>query len=233
MYTLKGRVGYSETSTDGRISIVSIVNHMQNTSSYEYYQLGTSFDFLRELGQVWILNSWQIVFEKRPKVYEDISIRTWAYDYSDVFGYRNYVLEDANGEVCAYANSVWVMTDAKTGRPTKALERSRIGYSGEPRFEMDYQDRKIIMPIDMEEIESFYVKRNQLDTHLHVNNVKYIEMALQYLPEDFELKQLRIQYIRSAILGDKITAKLTNKDGKIYISLDSDEGKPFATLELS
>lgn len=233
MYTFEGRVGYSEAASDGLIGIAAIVNHMQNTSSYEYYDLGTSFDILRELNQAWILNAWQIVFKKRPKVYEAIKVHTWAYDYSDVFGYRNYVMENGNGEVCAYANSVWVMTDPKTGRLTKAIERSRAGFSGEPRFEMDYKDRKIIMPKNMEEIETFYVKRDQLDTHLHVNNVKYIEMALQYMPQDFQLEELRIQYIRPAILGDRITVKILEQDSKLYISLDSDEGKPFATLELS
>ena len=233
MFTLNERVSYSETACDGKISVVGIVNHMQNLSSYEYYARGASFDELKEDGQVWLLNSWQVVFERRPKVYENIKMSTWAYDYKDVFGYRNYLMEDEDGEKLAYANTVWVMVDSKTGRPVKATERAKAGYAKEEKLDMKYADRKIKMPKDMKKVDTLVIKKSQLDTHMHVNNVKYIEMAMEYMPEDFELRQLRVQYVKSAICGDNVIVKCLMVEDKFYISLDGEDNRPFATLELS
>lgn len=233
MYTVNTRVGYSEVSHDGLISISSIVNHMQNCSSFETFDLGASFDNLKEHGMFWVLNAWQIVFERRPAAYENISVSTWSHGCDNIFGFRNFVIKDKDDNLCAYANSIWAVADFKTGRPVKIPEKVKEAYSSEPKLDMEYADRKIIMPKELEVKETFLIKTNQIDTHMHVNNVKYIQMAMEYLPEDFPLRQLRIQYHKSAVLGDRVTAKIKEQDNKFYISLDADDNKPYATLELS
>lgn len=233
MYTVNTRVGYSEVSHDGLISIKSIVNHMQNCSSFETHDLGASFDSLSEHGMFWVLNAWQVVFERRPAAYENISVSTWSHGCDNIFGFRNFVIKDKDDNLCAYANSIWAVADLETGRPVKVPQKVREAYVSHPKLDMEYADRKITMPKDMLEIESFFIKKDQIDTHMHVNNVKYIEMALQYLPDEFEIKQLRIQYHKSAVIGDIVTARIKEAENKFYVSLDSKDNKPYATLELS
>ena len=36
----------------------------------------------------------------------------------------------------------------------------------------------------------------------HVNNARYVEMALSYLPPEFPIREIRVQYIRQAMLGE-------------------------------
>ncbi len=50
---------------------------------------------------------------------------------------------------------------------------------------MEYADRKICVPEEMEEQESFQVAKHHLDINHHVNNAQYIKMAEEYLPEGF------------------------------------------------
>lgn len=231
MYTFKSRVRYSETDIDRLLSIEGIVNYMQDCSSFQYEDLGMSMEYLWSKKLSWILNSWQLIIERRPRVCEWITIGTLAYGYKDIYGYRNFVIEDQQGNRCAYANTVWVLMNPETCRPTKITEDAKIGYSEEPRIEMNYEDRKIAVPILLDLHDSFCVLREHLDANLHVNNAKYIQMAMEYLPDGFEVRQLRVQYLKSAVLGDVMVPKTGQIDNKYYISLDTIKGRPYAVLE--
>lgn len=231
MYTYNSRVRFSETDTDRLLSMEGIVNYMQDCSSFQYEDLGASIDYLSSIKKNWILNTWQIVIERRPKVYEQITVGTIPYDYKDIYGYRNFFINDSEGNRCAYANTVWVLLNSDTNMPTKVTEKAVVGYNNEPKLDMDYADRKIIIPKTLESHDPFKVLYNHLDTNLHVNNGKYIRMAMEYLPNDFIVKQMRVQYVKSAVYGDTIVPKIGKIDNKFYVSLDNINNKPYAILE--
>ena len=60
------------------------------------------------------------------------------------YGYRNFTLEDAGGSTLAYANSVWVLVDTRTGRPVKVPQEFADTYGLEPQLEMECAKRKLI-----------------------------------------------------------------------------------------
>ena len=53
------------------------------------------------------------------------------------YGYRNFTLEDTGGSTLAYANSVWVLVDTRTGRPVKVPQEFADTYGLEPQLEME------------------------------------------------------------------------------------------------
>lgn len=233
MYTYKSRVRYSETGTDMRLTLEGIINYMQDCSSFHYEDLGCSNSYLESIELGWILNSWQLIIERRPEAFEPITIGTLAYDFKGIYGYRNFVIEDEAGNRCAYANTVWVLMNTKTGKPTKVVPEAVKGYSSQPKLPMEYKDRKIHPPDSMRSFESFPVLKTHLDSNHHVNNSKYIQMAMEYLPGEFEAGELRVQYIKSALLGDIIIPKMAYRDNKHYISLEDSAGSVYAALEFT
>ena len=48
---------------------------------------------------------------------------------------------------------------------------------------MEYESRKIALPKEAKELESFPVRRYHIDTNEHVNNCQYVQMALESLPK--------------------------------------------------
>ena len=97
---------------------------------------------------------------------------------------------------------------------------------------MPYEGRKIAMPEKCESLPPFPVRRYHIDTNEHVNNCQYVQMALESVPQETVVKQLRVDYKKSAVLGDMIFPKMSAEDGRIVVELCDGEGRPYAVVEL-
>ena len=96
---------------------------------------------------------------------------------------------------------------------------------------MDYADRKIALPEEMTVQNAFPVEVYHLDTNHHVNNGQYVKMAGAYLPQGFEIAQMRAEYKKSALLGDMICPKVAVEEDKVIVSLDDEAGNAFTVVE--
>jgi len=71
-----------------------------------------------------------------------------------------------------------------------------------------------------------------LDTNLHVNNAQYAEIAREFLPGDFEIQELRVEYKKAAVLGDKMVPRISREEDGYTVSLTGEDGSPFANMYL-
>ena len=189
-------------------------------------------DYLEKKGQVWVLSSWQIIVKRYPVLFEKIRVSTWPYAFKRFLGSRNFTMEDENGELIAYANSLWTFLDIASGRPVNVDEKQIQAYELGEKLEMDYSSRKITVPGDMKEYPSFQVRTHHLDTNHHVNNGQYVLMAQEYLPKGFKVGQMRAEYRKQAVLNDVILPKV-KEEGDIYtVVLENPEKEVYAAVEL-
>ena len=231
MYKMEGRVRYSECAADNRIKIPAIINYFQDCTTDNSEQIGVGHDFLVERKRAWILNSWQVEIKRRPEVRESIEVSTWATGFKGVFGPRDFYLKTKNGEELACAHSLWVYIDTETGRPVKPTEEEIAVYEvGEP-IPMETVSRKIKLPEQATWVDTFPVHKYHIDTNAHVNNSRYIELACEALPEDFEVKKLRVEYKKAAVLGDRMVLKRVIEEERIVAELCDEDGNTYAIVE--
>ena len=235
MYTFDGRVRYSEVGTDGNMTLIALLDYFQDCSTFHSEDIGLGPDYLRELNQVWMLSAWQICVNRYPHLCEKIVIGTAPYDFRGFVGYRNFEMKTQGGEVLAYANSVWSLMDLAKMAPAKPTEKMLTGYVLEEKYPMEYAPRKIHVPEDGEHMEPFAVKEYHLDTNNHVNNGQHVRMAMDYVPKDFRVRQLRVEYKNQAILGDMIyPAVSSDKEAGLYtVALNREDGRPYSIVELN
>lgn len=234
MYTFDGRVRYSEVGEDGCMSLQALLDYFQDCSTFQSEDIGLGISYMKNLGQVWLLSAWQICVERYPAFGEHILIGTMPYEFRGFMGYRNFLMRTGDGETLAYANSIWSLMDIKSMRPMKPNEDMTSGYVLEEKYPMDYAPRKIAVPEDGKALESFVVKPHHLDTNHHVNNGQYVRMAMDCIPGDFKIRQLRVEYKSQAVLGDEIyPVAAVGKEGKRYtVSLNKEDGTPYSIVEL-
>lgn len=231
MYQFKSRVRYSEVELDKKLDLSAIIDYFQDCSTFQSEDIGLGIDYLRSINRAWLLSSWQIIVNDYPELGQEITSSTWAYDFNGIYGYRNFMIENNQKEVLAYANSIWVYIDTKSGRPTRVTDDIANTYGLEEKIDMNYAPRKISFPKDMNSLAPFSVIRSNIDTNNHVNNGQYIKMAEEFLPEDFVIKQMRADYRKAARLDDLIVPKLAKtQDGYIVVLADT-EDKPFTIIE--
>lgn len=233
MFQMKRPVTYSEVGPDYKVDMAQVINYFQDCSCFHSDSLGVGLENMDGFGKIWIMNSWQIIVDRYPKYGEQITVGTWPYDFKGPMGLRNFVIDDASGQRIARANSVWAIMDVATGRPARVDEELLDAYHIEPKEEMDYAPRKIKVSGEFELFESFKVRKDCLDTNQHVNNGRFVAMALEYVPQEFKVRQIRVEYKLSAYHGDLLVPKRQISDGKVVVLIENEQGNVCVITEFT
>lgn len=205
MYTFDSRVRYSETDPQGRMSLEAVIDYLQDCSTFQSEDLGVGLEFMREHDVAWIVNFWQIDVLRMPVLGEQIRIGTSPYELRGFMGLRNFMIEDQDGTRLVNANSIWSLFNLEKGMPVRVMKEMAAAYELYPRFDMDYQPRKVKVPAEGgREMEPIRVSEAMLDSNHHVNNGQYIRLAAAYLPEGTAVRRLVVEYKSQARLGDII-----------------------------
>lgn len=232
MYSFTSRVRYSEADQEGKLSLSALMNYLQDCSTFQSESLGVGLDYLKNRHRAWLLSGWQIVIERYPKIFEEITIGTHPYDFSGGLGWRNFMIMDAEGNYLVKANSIWLYLDTESGRPVRPDEAEVAAYGTAERIPMDYAPRKLLLPKDLRSGEPIPVRPHHLDTNHHVNNAQYVEIARELLPEALAIKELRVEYKNQARLGDVLYPQIGKQDDWYYIGLANEKGRYYATMAL-
>lgn len=230
MYEYKDRVSYSRIGTDGRMKVYAVVNALQDCCLFHSEEVGLSCMDLREDSHAWLVSSWDIVFKKRPLMGEEFVIRTWPYRFRGIFGMRNFLMESMDGEILCYADSQWFYFDHQSGKPIRPGKDEVEPFGMEEPYPMEYKSRKLMYPGDLELAGTYQVCENHMDTNWHVNNGEYVRIAANYLPDGYQVNELRVEYRLAAKLGDEIQI-LTKQEGENYYVVMTDaERSPYVIL---
>lgn len=231
-YMMDGRVRFSEIDHTRKITVPSIINYFQDCSTFQSEDIGVGLDVLSKKKKAWILTYWQIVIDHYPKMNDKIQVSTWASKFKGMLAERNFCMTDENGEKAAYAQSVWVYMDVEKGRPVRPDQEELDAYGQCEPLEMEYESRKIALPEECMSLEPFPVRRYHIDTNEHVNNCQYVQFAMELLPKDQVIHQVRVGYKKSAVLGDVIYPKYAKETDRTVIELCDENGVSYATVEV-
>lgn len=232
MYTFDSRIRYSEADSEGKLTMASLLNYFQDCSTFHSEDVGLGVDYFKEVHQVWVLSSWQIVVDRYPDLCERVVIGTQPYDMKGFLGYRNFAMMTENGEYLAKANSIWSLLDLDKGKPVSASEEMMQKYGIGEKLDMEYAPRKITIPEGGVSGEAIVVKQHHLDTNHHVNNGQFVNMAMEFLPENFTIGQLRAEYKKQAFLDDVLLPYVVADENRVVVSLTDEKGAPYVVTEV-
>ena len=232
IYEFSGRVRYSEIDHRGTMTLPALINYFQDCSTFHSESIGLGMERLKLKKKAWVLSYWQIIIDRYPKLYEKITTGTFATEFKGLFGNRNFYMKDEEGGRIACANSIWVFMDLEKGRPCRPAEEDIAPYGVNEPLDMPYEDRKISVPEVFEDREWFPVRKYHIDTNEHVNNYQYVQMALEMLSGDISVRQVRVDYKKSAVLGDIMYPGVAQDQGRIVTELRDENKRPYAVIEM-
>ena len=238
MYSFDSVIRYSELDNQGQLNIEALLNYFQDCSIFHSESLGYGVEYLKEHHIMWVLSSWQIEIDRLPALCEKVTVGTFPYDFKGFFGYRNFYLKDEAGEYIAKANTLWTLLDTDALRPVVPPTDMKEAYVLSPKLEMVDAGRKITVPEGGEPKETVTVGLHHLDTNHHVNNVQYVKMAMAFLPSDFQVSRLRVEYKKQALLHDVIKPYVVqtqqeNGQSVYVVSLQDENGTVYVNVEFS
>ena len=233
MYQFDSRVRYSEVNSEQQLMISSMLDYLQDCCTFQSEDMGLGVDYLKREQVAWVLSSWEIEILRYPKMGERIQVGTWPSEFKGFYGSRNFLMKNENEEVLAKANSLWVFMDTEKMRPTRVNDTfvERYGSVIEPPLEGNWSERKITVPKEATAMEPVQVAKFFIDTNHHMNNGKYVLVAEEYLPEDFMVGRLRVEYKKAAVLGDVLYPAVTVKEDVVTVVLADEEGRTYAIVQ--
>lgn len=230
-YQTEGRVRFSEIDHRQKITLPGIINYFQDCSIFQSEKLGYGLKYLKEQKKAWMLSAWQIVIARYPRLGERIVVSTWASGFRGICGDRNFCMRDGEGNVAAYADSLWVYMDLDRKRPVKPGDEEKAAYGVSEPLDMCLPDRKIELPEKMQSLPAFSVLRGHIDTNEHVNNCQYVQMALEACRDEISVGKLRVEYKKSAVYGNKVVPKTGTDGDRTVVELCAADGNPYAIVE--
>ncbi len=216
-------ISSGKTDKNGKMKLFSAVQWMQDCSVLDFMADSTFCEWLRANRVTPVVNFRQLEVLRVPKLCEKITCSSHVYDIRGAFGYRNTAIYDADGKACYKSWSIAAFVNLETGRLSRISADMPGTSEWLPRLNMTYGSRKIVLPdVQATPLEPYRVQRNDIDYNNHVNNAQYIRMALEYLPEDFQVAGLRVDYKKPVLPGSVISPSIILGDDVAYVLLAVD-----------
>ena len=235
MYEYGKRIGFSECGTDKKLSITALIDAFQDCSTFQSEDSGVGFDVLEKKNLVWVINYWELQIDRLPGLCDRVVVGTYPYSFKGCFGLRNFYMKDEDGSFLVRANSMWTLIDRVQVRPVKAPDFIHEAYTVEPKLDMNYSSRKVMIPegddIKVTEKEPIHIQQHHLDSNNHVNNGQYVKLAMSQIDDPADIGVLRIDYRRQAMLGDVIYPVVYSTEDQSVVALYDRERSPFSVSQ--
>lgn len=208
-----------ETGPEGRLTLYSLFDYLQDIASDHAVVLGYGRDDLLERNQFWVLSRMYAEINDLPVWGERVIVRTWPRGTEKLFALRDYLVMMPDGRKVAMATSSWLIID----RTTRKIQRTDHGLSSfinnpEPDHVLPRNAAKLYPPATEEHFTShFRVKVSDLDINLHTNNVRYLKWIIDSHNPAFVMNNVpafvEINYLAESRYNDEINIKMSeNKD---------------------
>ena len=232
-------IHYYEVDIHKRALITSIMNYLGDMAMYQSEKLNVGIEYLKENRLAWVLYKWDITMESYPLLNESVKMKTYAYSFNKFYAYRKYEIIDAQGNKIGYADSVWILINTDRRRPIRITKDMYevYGIDQDNNTPINIENIPSITTVDSE--KSFQVRYSDIDTNMHVNNVKYAAWALETVPKDIvldhKLTNIKVTYIKETTYGEtiKVSTEMIREEDKIRCihKIINEEGTEITLLE--
>lgn len=231
MYEMTVRVRFSDISRNGKLRLYELPKIFQDCSIEHSEAVGVGIPYLSPKHLAWLLTSWQIEIERLPEYDERLTVQTWPYEFKSAFGYRNYNMLDEKGNRIIKGQALWLHTNTKEMKPVRISDEEAQSYGIEPKLDMEYMPRKILLPEEMEAVDQIFVTAHYADMYQHLNNAMYVDLASDYLPQEAIVKRIRVDYRKQLKVGDTAIIKQKIENDHCYIVFYDKEDEMHVSTE--
>lgn len=235
MFAFDTDITYSLCDCDGKLKIWNIANLFQDCTTKHSNSIGVGLENMLKGGKMWVLSRWQIVINDLPRIDQQVKVGTWPTDFNKCLGTRNFVIRDENGNNMVCADTTWAFVDINNMRPVKAEGPLVEAYTIEPPLDMPYDRDKISLEgLEQTYLGKFYAAKRYMDTNNHMNNAQYIYKAMEYIPEDMEIAQIKVEYKLSIQHNAEVEVKVyTDNHKKYVVAFNIENGRTYALMEFT
>jgi acyl-ACP thioesterase len=212
-----------EVDTEGLLTPRALCAFLQEAAGGDATRAGYTMERLAEDQLAWVIQWMRVEVERYPRRAEMVTITTWARPFERAIAWREFDVVDGSGARVAVGTSRWAVVDLDARRLVRLPQFIRACPVPDRPRALDRAPLSLAKaePPDLE--RRFEVRRGDLDVLRHVNNTRYVEWALEAVPDEIQEAHrpsaFEIAFKREAVYGDSVlarTRRLDDNDGLAF-----------------
>ena len=227
-----------EVDHHSRLTIVSATNYFQESAWRNAEVLGLGFSDLSAKNRFWILSRLYVEMNRYPLWGETIQLETWPKGMESLFALRDFRIKSADGkELLGAGVSAWLIIDGTTHR-LQRIEQVCEDMPCYPQNAVEHKLEKIALPPVMTPQARIIAGYTDVDVNNHVNNVSYLNWAVNYLPfesDNLTVRSAELNFLSEARMYSPVEILYGAENEKTYIcSLQNpDTNKEYCRIRLN
>ncbi|XPV75482.1 MAG: acyl-[acyl-carrier-protein] thioesterase [Desulfovibrio sp.] len=213
-----------EFDHNGEAPVWAIADSSQQAAGVHASMFGIGAKELIVDGITWVLVRQFFLFDEPVTVGEEFHIKTWPSAFGRASSDRDFLFTDGQGKTFGRSVTLWVVMDIETRRMTRLPQSVKEAYPFRPDSEIAFPTKKVAKMTEEKHARQLTPRRGDVDMNGHINNARYMEWALEAVPDEiytnWRLHTLDISFISECMRSDSIKSAcgdFTEDDGKLTI----------------
>jgi acyl-ACP thioesterase len=200
-YEEKFELRFGAIDRSDRLTLASTFDFFQEAAIIHAEALGVGRDEMVKTGQLWVLSRMSVVWDRRPKWREPLTVRTWPRGWEKLFALRDYDIQAADGAPAVRGRSCWIILDMEKRRPLRPQAVMVNLPANQDRNAMDGIPPALESRGDLVQAGERRARYSDVDYNGHVNNARYVQW-IQDLMEPEILENCRRARLDINYLGE-------------------------------
>lgn len=199
------KILFGQCGPDKRIHLTEVMEYCADFVTDLYALRGQNRDFLSEHGYAQMVSRSSFHINRLPKENDEVLITVREEKPEGVQFMRYYQFKDlASGEVLIEGKSLWVVVNPET-RAIVIPAKFEFLAKSDLKTESVCKPGRIKIPEDVQKIGEQKILYSMIDGNGHLTNAKYINFALDFLPDEYQGKQIsdfKLNFCKEIRKGD-------------------------------
>jgi medium-chain acyl-[acyl-carrier-protein] hydrolase len=208
------RVQALDADAGNHLSPGALARFLQEIAAASADRLGFGYEALRARNHAWVLHGLRIQIAQRPGYHQLVHVATWPRELVRLLAFREFLVTDDDGRPVAAASSAWVVMDATTRRlvrPDPYLDRP-----WRPDRVLDRDPAPPPALTDPDAELKVRVRWTDLDLNGHLNNTRFLDLALETFADDWLLAhaptEVEMSFLAEGRRGDVLLSRRQPQD---------------------
>jgi acyl-ACP thioesterase len=239
-FTKKYEIHYYEVDSKLKCKLASIIDFICDIGTQQSEYFGGGIEYCMRNNCAWVFYKYDIKMYRYPMFREKIIITTQPLGFKKFYGLRKYIIMDEQNNLIGEALALFFLINIEKRRPMRIQKEQYDIYGVDGDVDYDISMEKIERAEEEQYHKQFNIRYSDIDSNNHVNNVKYVEWAIEAVPlnvfNNYILKRIKVTFEKETTYGDSIESsatveKIDNSNLKSYHTIRNSEGTEVTLLE--
>jgi len=231
IFTYEYKTRYTDVGSNNKLTLKALVATLQQAAISHSEEAGYGVSTIDQTHLAWLLLDWKVQVISYTNSNETLNVKTWPRTFDKLYSYRDFEVFDSKNNLIAIASSKWFAIDTESKKIRKLTPEITEAY-GEPVTKCVFENafnEKLKVPEDLKLNFNYEIQRRDIDTNGHVNNLNYIDFALETLDEKIynsnTFLNLEVIYKKEIKLHEKINCYYSFENDKHIITIKSEDNE--------